>query len=134
MRLIDADKLMNRIELRIKDYCRDCNTGAQKIANLYQHQIKKLVEKQPTVLQWISVSERLPEKTEYLETSDRCEYYMRRFEVAYMTDTIEYTFGYYDGEKWMDKRHGKIENVVAWKLHEPYRKEPEKEDNQIECH
>ena len=45
MRLIDADKLIDVIESRINDYGRDCNVGAQKIADLYQYEIKKMVDK-----------------------------------------------------------------------------------------
>lgn len=72
---------------------------------------------------WVPVVKRLPEESEYIGLSVGRRY-MKRLEIAYMTDTIEYTFGYYDGAKWMDKQNSKIENVVAWKLHEPYRPEP----------
>ena len=76
----------------------------------------------PTNDDWIPVEERLPENEE------RCAYnegtrYMKRLEIAYMTDTIEYVHGYYDGYKWMDKYHDTIKNVVAWRIHEPYRPE-----------
>ena len=80
---------------------------------------------------WISVEERLPEKNEYFAdiSSDRefpngC---YRRLEIAYMTDTVEYTHGYYDGYKWMDKWNDIIKNVVAWKIHDPYRPERSEE-------
>ena len=80
---------------------------------------------------WIPVEERLPEKNEYFaDTSSDREFpngYYRRLEIAYMTDTVEYTHGYYDGYKWMDKWYGIIKNVVAWKIHGPYR--PERSDN-----
>lgn len=73
---------------------------------------------------WIPVEERLPRKREWhgydINTNVS---YMKRLEIVYMTDTIEYTHGYYDGYKWMDKRHSTIKNVVAWKVHEPYRPE-----------
>ena len=76
---------------------------------------------------WIPVKERLPEKNEYFaDTSSDREFpngYYRRLEIAYMTDTVEYTHGYYDGYKWMDKWYGIIKNVVAWKIHGPYRTE-----------
>lgn len=76
---------------------------------------------------WVSVEERLPEKNEYfVETSNNKDFsngYYRRLEIAYMTDTIEYVHGYYDGYKWMDKYHDTIKNVVAWRIHEPYRPE-----------
>ena len=80
---------------------------------------------------WIPVEERLPEKNEYfVETSSDKDFpngYYKRLEIAYMTDTIEYVHGYYDGYKWMDKYLDTIKNVVAWRIHEPYR--PERSDN-----
>lgn len=73
---------------------------------------------------WVPVEERLPEKNEYfVDTSNDNDFpngYYRRFEIAYMTDTIEYIHGYYDGYKWFNKWHAIINNVVAWKIHEPY--------------
>ena len=80
---------------------------------------------------WISVEERLPEKNEYfVETSGDKDFpngYYKRLEIAYMTDIIEYVHGYYDGYKWMDKYLDTIKNVVAWRIHEPYR--PERSDD-----
>lgn len=77
---------------------------------------------------WISVNERLPEEKEWrgYDENRYCAY-MKRMEVAYMTDTLEYDFGYFDGYKWMDKRYDIIKNVVAWKIHEPYRPERSEE-------
>ena len=76
---------------------------------------------------WIPVEEKLPEKNEYfVETSSDKDFpngYYKRLEIAYMTDTIEYVHGYYDGYKWMDKYLDTIKNVVAWRIHEPYRPE-----------
>lgn len=76
---------------------------------------------------WIPVEERLPEKNEYfVDTSSNKEFpngYYRRLEIAYMTDTVEYIHGYYDGYKWMDEYLDAIKNVVAWRIHEPYRPE-----------
>lgn len=70
---------------------------------------------------WIPVEERLPEEKEWrgYDEENYCVY-MKRMEVAYMTDTLEYAFGYFDGYKWMDKWYDIIKNVVAWKTHEPY--------------
>ena len=70
---------------------------------------------------WIPVEDRLPEEKEWrgYDEERHCAY-MKRMEVAYMTDTLEYAFGYFDGYKWMDKRYDIIKNVVAWKPHEPY--------------
>ena len=80
---------------------------------------------------WISVDERLPEKNEYfVEMSGDKDFpngYYKRLEIAYMTDTIEYVHGYYDGYKWMDKYHDTIKNVVAWRIHDPYRPERSEE-------
>ena len=80
---------------------------------------------------WISVEERLPEKNEnFVETSSDKDFpngYYKRLEIAYMTDTIEYVHGYHDGYKWMDKYHDTIKNVVAWRIHEPYRPERSEE-------
>ena len=76
---------------------------------------------------WIPVKEKLPKKNEYfVETSSDKDFpngYYKRLEIAYMTDTIEYVHGYYDGYKWMDKYLDTIKNVVAWRIHEPYRPE-----------
>lgn len=76
---------------------------------------------------WIPVDDRLPEKNEYfVDTSSNKEFpngYYRRLEIAYMTDTVEYIHGYYDGYKWMDEYLDAIKNVVAWRIHEPYRPE-----------
>lgn len=83
---------------------------------------------------WIPVEERMPEKNEYfVDTSSNKEFpngYYRRLEIAYMTDTVEYIHGYYDGYKWMDEWYDIIKNVVAWKIHEPYR--PERSSNEEE--
>lgn len=81
---------------------------------------------------WIPVEEKLPEKNEYfVETSSDKDFpngYYKRLEIAYMTDTIEYVHGYYDGYKWMDKYLDTIKNVVAWRIHEPYRPEGSREE------
>ena len=80
---------------------------------------------------WIPVDDRLPEKNEcFVETSGDKDFpngYYKRLEIAYMTDTIEYVHGYYDGYKWMDKYLDTIKNVVAWRIHEPYRPERSEE-------
>lgn len=71
---------------------------------------------------WIPVKERLPTEAEALRDDCAGKYYAR-FEVAVMTDTIEYYFAYYDGDKWFDSRHSTFNRVVAWKIHEPYKQE-----------
>lgn len=77
---------------------------------------------------WIPVEVRSPAGYERIGYDKQGNKYMRRLEIAYMTDTIEYAYGYYDGYKWMDKRYDIIENVLAWKIHEPYLPERSKEE------
>lgn len=77
---------------------------------------------------WIPVEERFPEYEEQCRNDDRGNQYMKRLEIAYMTDTVEYTFGYYDGYKWIDKRHNIISNVVAWRIHKSYHPERSEEE------
>lgn len=83
---------------------------------------------------WVSVEDRLPEKNEYfVDTSSNKEFpngYYRRLEIAYMTDTVEYIHGYYDGYKWMDEYLDAIKNVVAWRIHEPYRWERRRDEKE----
>ena len=83
---------------------------------------------------WIPVEERMPEKNEYfVDTSSNKEFpngYYRRLEIAYMTDTVEYIHGYYDGHKWMDEYLDAIKNVVAWRIHEPYRWERRRDEKE----
>ena len=69
---------------------------------------------------WIPVEERIPKYKERCGNDDNGNQYMKRLEIAYMTDTVEYTHGYYDGYKWLDKRHDIISSVIAWRVHEPY--------------
>ena len=76
---------------------------------------------------WIPVEERLPEYEERCAYDDESSRYMKRLEIAYMTDSIEYVHGYYTGYKWVDKYLDTIKNVVAWRIHEPYI--PERSDN-----
>lgn len=72
---------------------------------------------------WILCEDRLPITSEYMELEPTP--YMKRLEIAYISDTVEYLIGFYDGNKWMDKHHNIIKNVIAWKpflnLAEPYR-------------
>lgn len=70
---------------------------------------------------WIRCKERLPETVEYMKFEPTP--YMKRLEIAYMTDTVEYLIGFYDGSKWLDKHHNIIKNVIAWK---PFVKLPDK--------
>ena len=79
---------------------------------------------------WIPVEERLPDKEEYCGGDSRGIPRLKRLEIAYMTDTVEYMFGYFDGYKWIDKKHDIIKNVVAWKIHKPYRPEKGERTNE----
>lgn len=119
---IILDLIGEKVGLKIEDEDTLC-WAIKKLLYLHGNQkksIKYLTEKMNQ--SWIPVSERVPEETEYIGLSNG-QSYMKRLEIAYMTDTIEYAFGYYDGYKWMDKRHEKIINAVAWKRHEPYKPE-----------
>lgn len=71
--------------------------------------------------EWIYCNEWLPSTVEYMELESTP--YMKRLEIAYMKDTVEYLIGFYDGSKWMDKHHNIIKNVIAWK---PFLKLPDK--------
>lgn len=82
------------------------------------HLIAKGYRKQS---EWISVEERLPNEDEYLTHHNDGLDTLKRITVAYMTDTIEYTIGCYDGYKWMNQLgNKKINDVVAWKPFELY--------------
>lgn len=70
---------------------------------------------------WIPCSERMPAGYEMIGHDDCGNKYMKRLEIAYMTDTVEYTHGYYDGYKWLSERLHKINNVIAWKVHKSYK-------------
>lgn len=124
----DAIELLKRLQNPLEDYADMVGAPAWASGCRYvypepedyaiEEAIIALKEKQNR--RWIQVLERLPEEAEYLWISDGRRY-MKRLEVAYMTDTIEYMIGYFDGYKWMDKKHNRINNVVAWKTHDPYR-------------
>ncbi|MDF2859180.1 MAG: hypothetical protein K0Q87_5031 [Neobacillus sp.] len=86
---------------------------ATKVNKTILQALKERLERE-----WISVGERLPKREEF--QNEKEEYY-RRLEIAYKTDTVEYKIGYFDGYKWFDKKYQNIENVVAWKLFEPYK-------------
>lgn len=71
--------------------------------------------------EWISVEERLPSEDEYLTHHNDRLSSLKRITIAYMTDTVEYTIGCYDGYKWVNQLgNKKIENIVAWKPFETY--------------
>lgn len=68
---------------------------------------------------WISVDDRLPEREEWMGTKGE-EHYLRRMEIAVMSDTLEYFLAFYDGYKWFDKFGRTYTGVKAWKIHEPF--------------
>lgn len=123
---IDEERAITRVDLRNCGH-EKCTTQLARYEDtgLTPDQIEGLKERMNDG--WIPVEERLPEKNEYfVDTSSNKEFpngYYRRLEIAYMTDTVEYIHGYYDGYKWMDKYLDAIKNVVAWRIHEPYRPE-----------
>ena len=123
----ELEKILEEIDQEVKEYMEidfgdEYNAGIKDMAKMSKKIIRKHMNDG-----WIPVGVRLPEKNEYfVETSSDKDFpngYYKRLEIAYMTDTIEYVHGYYDGYKWMDKWYDIIENVVAWKIHEPYRPE-----------
>lgn len=78
--------------------------------------------------EWISVKDRLPTEEEYITTWNDGEETLSRILIAFMTDTIEYEIGCYDGYKWMNEWCNKrISDVVAWKKFVPYIPESSKE-------
>ena len=125
----ELEKILEEIDETIERYKENVNAEAVDIC--YGMKVAKKIIRKHMNDGWIPVEDRLPEKNEYfVETSSDKDFpngYYKRLEIAYMTDTVEYIHGYYDGYKWMDKWYYIIENVVAWKTHEPYRPERSKE-------
>ena len=128
----ELEKILEEIELEKKrvSLSPDCSNEHAVTEIILLEKIEKIIRKHLND-DWIPVEERLPEKNEYfVETSSDKDFpngYYKRLEIAYMTDTIEYVHGYYDGYKWMDKYLDTIKNVVAWRIHEPYRPERSEE-------
>lgn len=128
--MIDEKKLIEYLEALVeferKKSQESAQIGAFDMATCYGHgeycykNAINAAEEQPKIGGWIPCSERLPETSEYMEFEPTP--HMKRIEIAYMTDMVEYIIGYFDGYKWIDKRNRKIENVIAWK---PFLKLPE---------
>ena len=57
----------------------------------HTEEVLSMVEEQPKIGGWIPCSERLPETSEYMEFEPTP--YMKRLEIAYMTDMVEYLIG-----------------------------------------
>lgn len=99
-------------EERAKADCSECAEEHRQLAEwLKELQLRKKG--------WISVNERFPECEEWRGTRGK-EHYLRRFEIAVMSDTIEYFLAFYDGYKWFDKFGRTYAGIVAWKIHEPF--------------
>ena len=133
----ELEKILEEIEMKKKKCLDIVRVGIDPMEiTIHREQYKGLRMAEDIIRKhmndgWIPVDERLPEKNEYfVETSGDKDFpngYYKRLEIAYMTDTIEYVHGYYDGYKWMDKYLDTIKNVVAWRIHEPYRPERSEE-------
>ena len=129
----ELEKILEEIEKLRGQVGSECTSEDHYIKKAWEHcldRVEYIIRKHLND-DWIPVEERLPEKNEYfVETSSDKDFpngYYKRLEIAYMTDTIEYVHGYYDGYKWMDKYLDTIKNVVAWRIHEPYRPERSEE-------
>lgn len=111
MRLIDADKL----EQNIRDYAdkKIMNPGYVEYANGIIASLR-IIDEQPTVNQWIPVTERMPDKVLVLATVKHDE------EIS--TVSLLFVFER-DGKLQFENLDGDIfENVIAWQpLPEPYR-------------
>lgn len=137
MRLIDADSLLVNMQNGIQGTAREYLKFYQMVVNdeptadtieflSAKLQAANMEQQDPRLDNgWIYCDEWLPSTVEYMELEPSP--HMKRLEIAYMTDTVEYLIGYYDGSKWMDKHHNIIKNVLAWrkflplpeKRHEP---------------
>lgn len=114
--MIDEKRLVEQLN-ELKDKCWDRAKKENNInfarKQLDISQVIGIINIQPKIGGWIPCSERLPETSEYMEFEPTP--HMKRIEISYMTDTVEYLIGFYDGNKWMDKHHNIIKNVIAWK-------------------
>ena len=114
MRLIDADALKR--EKRMADRCEDCERNARDCQYVYGYtlmDICSMLDDAPTIGDWISVKDRLPENDDH---------------VLCCTETKAgrkgIVLGYYMGGMW---RCGMNSNVTHW---QPLPTMPEEE---IEC-
>lgn len=120
----DFEKDIIELDAAIKSNAERDNTFTlsvlQRAKELLLRQ-KEMIENYEEV-GWIPVEQRSPLENEYraICSAHSSKPFLRRLEIAYITDTTEYQFGYYDGYKWIDKRNKEITNVVAWKIHEPF--------------
>ena len=110
MRLIDADAMLEIITDAQKDYPITDRREIAKAMRIVLFELKDLINEQPTISQWIPVSERLLEEYVDVLVSPR------------FNDAVE---GFFNVEgKWRDECGYYIEDVIAWMpLPEPYKEE-----------
>ena len=116
--LEDANRYIQRYYSNKKDMQSE-DSGDICIMMAMRRSIGALMKELDRVTSWISVDDWLPEREEWLGTKGE-EHYLRRMEIAVMSDTLEYFFVFYDGHKWFDKFGRTYGNVIAWKIHEPF--------------
>lgn len=118
-RLIDADALFRPDENSDKVLIIGGQRCGGKTVALAMELLKRKVAEAPTIdpaPQWIPVTERLPEKEEYLAKAKDVTEYMVRLLIAYQTDIVQYEIGYFDGHKWLSEMPmRRITDVLAWK-------------------
>lgn len=100
MRLIDVDALIETLSDKLPKW------GFKTID---MHVVKTLIKNEPTISQWVPVSEKLPEdNTEVLAQDGDGFYYLAWYE--------------YDNYSWWDNNGLKYEDVIAWmSLPQPYK-------------
>lgn len=90
--LISRKALLEILNMRLSDYSCDTNSGAQKAANIYKHELIPVVEKVPTAFDKEKVLEELKEMQNHSEScKHQCEFASTEYfdymgaEVAYGT-------------------------------------------------
>lgn len=106
--------IVNKDDQIVKDGFYSEEEAAEWMEQVYG--VKHEPKPKPDAGGWILCSGRTPYPSEHIDVKSNT---LKRLEIAYETDTIEYIIGYYDGGKWFDKHHNIIKNVIAWKLFLP---------------
>ena len=116
---MNSDEIKERIAESIDEFLKIYWDGKSFdnlfLKNMASHLMYKCGDILNTPDAWISIVERLPNRQEYLTIKEDDPVSLKRLEIAFQTDTIEYDIGYYDGYKWFNERGRKIQNVIAWK-------------------